>query len=175
MTHRSLTTLAMSGLALLIAGSALAQSTGSGTGTPGATQPAPSQTQPSGKQPSMGTTPGKAPPASGKAQPGTAQPGMAQPGTGQTGSSTGQTGVGSGQTGSGAGATGAASNGQQDAQQVKHIQKALQEKGMDPGPIDGIMGPRTQTALRDFQKGQSLPTTGRLDSQTLEKLGVPAR
>jgi peptidoglycan hydrolase-like protein with peptidoglycan-binding domain len=65
-----------------------------------------------------------------------------------------------------------ATNGQADAGQVKSLQKALQEKGMDPGPIDGIMGPRTQQALRDYQKGQSLPETGRLDAQTREKLGV---
>jgi peptidoglycan hydrolase-like protein with peptidoglycan-binding domain len=75
----------------------------------------------------------------------------------------------------GAGTTGSkpmATDGQADADQVKSLQKALQEKGMDPGPIDGIMGPRTQSALRAYQKDQKLPETGRLDAQTREKLGV---
>jgi peptidoglycan hydrolase-like protein with peptidoglycan-binding domain len=65
-----------------------------------------------------------------------------------------------------------ATGGQADAEQVRSIQKALQEKGMDPGPIDGVMGPRTEAALRAYQKDQKLPETGQLDSQTREKLGV---
>jgi peptidoglycan lytic transglycosylase B len=64
------------------------------------------------------------------------------------------------------------SDGLANSEQVKTLQKALQDKGMDPGPIDGIMGPKTQTALRTYQKDQKLPETGRMDSQTLEKLGV---
>jgi peptidoglycan hydrolase-like protein with peptidoglycan-binding domain len=43
---------------------------------------------------------------------------------------------------------------------------------MDPGPIDGIMGPRTAEALKAFQKDQKLTESGRLDDQTREKLGV---
>jgi peptidoglycan hydrolase-like protein with peptidoglycan-binding domain len=65
-----------------------------------------------------------------------------------------------------------ATDGQAGAEQVKSLQKALQEKGMDPGPVDGIMGPRTQAALRAYQKDQKLPETGRMDAQTREKLGV---
>jgi peptidoglycan hydrolase-like protein with peptidoglycan-binding domain len=56
--------------------------------------------------------------------------------------------------------------------QVKRLQKALQDKGMDPGPIDGILGPKTQAALRSFQRDQKLPETGRMDNDTLAKLGV---
>jgi carboxyl-terminal processing protease len=66
-----------------------------------------------------------------------------------------------------------AGNGKASTEQVKSVQQALQGKGMDPGTIDGVMGPKTQAALRDFQKEQKLPQTGRLDAQTLEKLGVP--
>ena len=55
---------------------------------------------------------------------------------------------------------------------MKNLQKSLQDKGMDPGPIDGVMGARTQAALRAYQKDQNLPQTGRTDAQTLEKLGV---
>ena len=55
---------------------------------------------------------------------------------------------------------------------MKAIQKALQDKGMDPGPIDGIMGPKTTDALKAFQKDQKLTESGRLDDQTRDKLGV---
>jgi peptidoglycan hydrolase-like protein with peptidoglycan-binding domain len=41
-----------------------------------------------------------------------------------------------------------------------------------PGPIDGIMGPRTKAALKDFQRAQGLPETGRLDAETMTKLGA---
>ena len=39
----------------------------------------------------------------------------------------------------------------QDADTITKVQKALKEKGFDPGPIDGLMGSRTSKALRDFQ------------------------
>jgi peptidoglycan hydrolase-like protein with peptidoglycan-binding domain len=58
------------------------------------------------------------------------------------------------------------------SEQVKAVQKTLQDKGMDPGPIDGIMGPKTMAALKAFQKDQKLTESGRLDDQTREKLGV---
>jgi peptidoglycan hydrolase-like protein with peptidoglycan-binding domain len=57
-------------------------------------------------------------------------------------------------------------------EQVKSVQQALQAKGMDPGPIDGIMGPKTAAALKAFQKDQKLTDSGTLDDQTREKLGV---
>ena len=79
---------------------------------------------------------------------------------------------------SGAGSTagtsksGTGMNGGADSEQVKSVQKALQGKGMDPGPIDGVMGPKTMAALKAFQKDQKLTESGRLDDQTREKLGV---
>jgi len=61
------------------------------------------------------------------------------------------------------------------AEQIKKVQKALQEKGADPGPVDGIMGPKTEAALKSFQKEEKLPETGHMDRQTLAKLGVSAQ
>jgi peptidoglycan hydrolase-like protein with peptidoglycan-binding domain len=46
--------------------------------------------------------------------------------------------------------------------EVKAVQEALRDNGQDPGPIDGIMGPRTKAALKDFQRAQGLPETGQL-------------
>lgn len=63
---------------------------------------------------------------------------------------------------------------QQSSSTVRQAQQALQDKGHDVGPIDGIMGPKTSAALRDFQQAQGLKTTGRLDPETLSALDVQA-
>lgn len=55
---------------------------------------------------------------------------------------------------------------------VKSVQEALKNKGHDPGPIDGVMGARTQQALRAFQRAQNIQTSGQLDSSTASALGV---
>lgn len=64
----------------------------------------------------------------------------------------------------------AAKGGNQE--QVKAAQQALKDKGHDPGEIDGLMGPKTTAALKDFQKAQGLKETGRLDKETMAKLEV---
>jgi peptidoglycan hydrolase-like protein with peptidoglycan-binding domain len=55
---------------------------------------------------------------------------------------------------------------------VKEVQQSLRDKGYSPGPIDGILGSRTRGALRQYQKDENLPVTGRLDGETAGKLGV---
>jgi hypothetical protein len=55
---------------------------------------------------------------------------------------------------------------------VKAIQEALKSKGFDPGAADGVVGPKTGQALRDFQKSQNLQVTGRIDDKTASALGV---
>src|SRR5262245_7596390 len=49
---------------------------------------------------------------------------------------------------------------------IRQAQTALKEKGQDPGPIDGVHGPRTSAALRSYQKAENIKVTGRLDSET---------
>lgn len=39
--------------------------------------------------------------------------------------------------------------------QVVAMQQALKDEGFDPGPIDGIVGPRTNAALRDYQRAEN--------------------
>jgi peptidoglycan hydrolase-like protein with peptidoglycan-binding domain len=117
---------------------------------------------------------------SAPAAPSATQPGApAQGSTPAVGTGAGKTGTNMGQSGTPAPGTGGMSskpttgmNGGAGAEQVKTIQKALQDKGMDPGPIDGIMGPKTTAALKAFQKDQKLTESGRLDDQTRDKLGV---
>ena len=56
--------------------------------------------------------------------------------------------------------------------EVTEMQKALKEQGHDPGPIDGVMGPRTRAALRDYQRKEGLTATGDWNAETATKLGV---
>jgi hypothetical protein len=55
---------------------------------------------------------------------------------------------------------------------VKQAQQALKDKGHDPGPIDGVMGARTQEAIKSFQSANNLQATGTLDAETSQKLGI---
>ena len=52
------------------------------------------------------------------------------------------------------------------------IQEQLKENGFDPGPIDGIVGPKTHSALKSFQSANNLKTTGNIDIETAQALGV---
>ena len=55
---------------------------------------------------------------------------------------------------------------------VEAIQRALIERGFDPGKVDGAMGWRTRGALRVFQRSVGLPDSGRTDDATLQALGL---
>ena len=55
---------------------------------------------------------------------------------------------------------------------VTAAQQALKDKGFDPGPIDGTMGPRTTAAVRAYQKAENLTPTGQVDHDTAAKIGV---
>lgn len=59
-----------------------------------------------------------------------------------------------------------------DSDTVHSVQQALNDQGYNAGAVDGVMGPRTQRALRQFQQAQNLPRTGRPDERTLDALGV---
>lgn len=57
---------------------------------------------------------------------------------------------------------------------VRNVQQALGAKGFDVGPIDGVLGPRTQGALRAFQAQQGLARSGQLDEETIAALNLPS-
>ena len=50
------------------------------------------------------------------------------------------------------------------------LQQVLRLLGHDPGPIDGIYGPATSAAVRRFQEKTSLPETGDLSTETIDRL-----
>ena len=55
---------------------------------------------------------------------------------------------------------------------IQQAQSKLATLGLDPGPLDGIAGGATKTAVQAFQKQSGLPETGVLDPPTLEKLQI---
>ncbi len=56
---------------------------------------------------------------------------------------------------------------------VKKTQLSLIEKGFNPGPTDGIWGPKTEGALKNFQEREGLEVNGRLNAQTRSRLFAP--
>jgi peptidoglycan hydrolase-like protein with peptidoglycan-binding domain len=55
---------------------------------------------------------------------------------------------------------------------IEAVQTALKNNGEDVSP-DGVWGPKTVSALRDFQKKQGLKATGHMDRATALKLNIP--
>jgi peptidoglycan hydrolase-like protein with peptidoglycan-binding domain len=54
---------------------------------------------------------------------------------------------------------------------VKTLQVRLDIQGYDPGPIDGIFGARTATAVKSFQEDKGLTANGMVDETTWKALG----
>ncbi len=67
--------------------------------------------------------------------------------------------------------TGALS-GKMDADMVRQAQERLDQLGMNAGSADGVIGPQTRQAIRQFQQSHGLQVTGSLDNNTLNQLGV---
>lgn len=58
---------------------------------------------------------------------------------------------------------------------IAALQVGLRAHGLDPGPVDGVRGPQTTSALVTFQRRKGLPATGRLGPATRRALGVRGR
>jgi hypothetical protein len=56
--------------------------------------------------------------------------------------------------------------------QIKQAQQRLREQGFYRGVIDGLAGPNTTEALRQYQAKHGLPTTGELNEATRKALDV---
>lgn len=57
---------------------------------------------------------------------------------------------------------------------LRAAQAALSYLGIDPGPVDGLRGNRTRTALATFQETRGLSSTGELDGETEARLMAEA-
>ena len=60
----------------------------------------------------------------------------------------------------------------QGSDNIRAVQQALKDKGLDPGPIDGVNGRKTRAALKKYQAQQNLTADGRMGPKTLDSLGV---
>ncbi len=58
---------------------------------------------------------------------------------------------------------------------VREAQQALRELGYRPGPVDGVVGPRTKDALAKYQRAERIQITGRLDAETMVRLDIQER
>ena len=52
------------------------------------------------------------------------------------------------------------------------VQKELSQLGYYHGPVDGLIGPQTESAIRWFQSVDKLPVTGQIDDLTLNALRI---
>ncbi|MGQ9695142.1 MAG: PGRP and LysM peptidoglycan-binding domain-containing protein [Thermodesulfobacteriota bacterium] len=55
-------------------------------------------------------------------------------------------------------------------EEISGVQARLNNLGFDCGKVDGILGPKTEAALKEFQKQYGLLVTGKIDEQTINKL-----
>lgn len=55
---------------------------------------------------------------------------------------------------------------------IRQVQQALQQQNMYRGQVDGVWGPHTQAAVRQYQQKNNLGSSGQLDQQTLASLNV---
>jgi len=58
-----------------------------------------------------------------------------------------------------------------DAATIRRVQAALNEQGFTLS-VDGILGPKTEAALRDFQQRHDLEPSGQPSEATLRELGI---
>jgi len=58
---------------------------------------------------------------------------------------------------------------------IRAIQQALDKQGLQAGPVDGVWGERTVSAIGNLQRARGMPASGELDAHTLAVLGfLPA-
>ena len=55
-------------------------------------------------------------------------------------------------------------------EQIKKAQQALSRLGYEPGPADGVYGPRTSAAVKSYQQQEKLPITGLLTPDLIQRL-----
>jgi len=55
---------------------------------------------------------------------------------------------------------------------IRAVQAKLNEEGFDPGPADGLMGPKTKAAIKAFQSSKGIPIDGKISDSLLKALGT---
>ena len=57
-----------------------------------------------------------------------------------------------------------------DSEMIATTQNTLARLGYQPGPVDGIMGNRTHSAIREFQRAEGIQVDGQLSESLFEHL-----
>jgi putative peptidoglycan binding protein len=60
--------------------------------------------------------------------------------------------------------------GKLEAYEIMEIQSRLKAAGLNPGPLDGVAGSQTSSAVRQYQEAKGQPQTGKLDRNLLTQL-----
>lgn len=55
---------------------------------------------------------------------------------------------------------------------VRRVQEALSEEGHNVGANDGVLGARTSSALKEYQRNNNLTVSGKINEETLNHLGI---
>ena len=55
---------------------------------------------------------------------------------------------------------------------IRSVQQTLAQDGSYRGRIDGVWGPQTEAAVRDYQQQHNLNPSGRLDRDTLAAMNL---
>ena len=58
---------------------------------------------------------------------------------------------------------------------VRMLQEALDGLGIEVGPVDGVFGPKTERAVRDFQRAAGIDVDGIAGPMTWAELGRVGR
>ncbi len=61
------------------------------------------------------------------------------------------------------------------SRRVRELQRRLRRSGLNPGPVDGLYGPRTERAVRRFQARRELTTDAVVGPRTLHVLRTTTR
>lgn len=64
------------------------------------------------------------------------------------------------------------SNREMSPDMVRKVQQNLSQAGLYKARVDGVWGPQTEAAVRDYQQQHNINATGELDQQTLDAMNL---